>query len=72
MLFFLFISPLKAIAVFFLTWTDASDWGLGLHGQKHHLTASRLCSTVMQYYFKPKMESIIDKDSKISHENFAS
>lgn len=38
---------------------------------KHHLTASRLCSTVMAHYFKPKMESIIDKDSKISHENFA-
>ncbi|KAI5451044.1 FACT complex subunit spt16 [Naganishia albida] len=34
-------------------------------------TASRLCSTVMTHYFKPKMESIIDKETKVAHENLA-
>ncbi|KAJ9113650.1 hypothetical protein QFC22_005958 [Naganishia vaughanmartiniae] len=34
-------------------------------------TASRLCSTIMTHYFKPKMESIIDKESKVAHENLA-
>lgn len=34
-------------------------------------TAARLCSTIMTHYFKPKMESIIDKETKVAHENLA-
>lgn len=28
-------------------------------------------STAMVHYFKPKMESIIDKESKVPHDEFA-
>jgi hypothetical protein len=39
--------------------------------QEHHTIASRLCSTMMSTYFKPKMEAIIDKGTKVSHEYFS-
>lgn len=37
----------------------------------HHTVAARLCSTVMSAYFKPKMEAVIDKGTKLTHEYFA-
>lgn len=30
-----------------------------------------MCSTIMSAYFKPKMEAIIDKGTKVSHEYLA-
>jgi hypothetical protein len=33
--------------------------------------AAKLCSTMISAYFKPKMEAIIDKGNKVSHEAFA-
>lgn len=40
--------------------------------QKTVITSSRLTSTCMIHYFKSKMESIIDRGTKVTHEEFAS
>lgn len=40
-------------------------------GQEYTTIAGRLCSTLMSAYFKPKMEAIIDKGNKVTHEVFA-
>lgn len=39
--------------------------------QKTVLTGAKLVSTAMVHYFKPKMESIIDKGSKVPHDELA-
>jgi len=39
--------------------------------QKHIITGSKMTATAMIHYFKPKMESIIDKGSKVSHEQLS-
>ncbi|KAL1410609.1 FACT complex subunit spt16 [Vanrija albida] len=38
---------------------------------KATVTAARLTSTCMQHYFKSKMEALIDRETKITHENFS-
>lgn len=38
---------------------------------EYHTMSARLCSTVMQHYFKPKMQSLLDKGTKMSHETLA-
>lgn len=39
---------------------------------EYHTMSARLCSTVMQHYFKPKMQSLLDKGTKMTHETLAS
>ena len=44
---------------------------ISTHEQKITTTSAQLTTTAMIQYFKPKMESVIDRGSKLSHEDFA-
>lgn len=38
--------------------------------QRQMILSSRLTSTAMIHYFKPKMESVVDRGTKVPHSTF--